>query len=54
MNAANTKYLMESTDDKTLHRFWENIRKGYLWFEQNGTAPEVKINGLGYYELISN
>jgi len=52
MNAANTRFLMENFSNNGLQKFWENIRKGYLWFEETGTLPEMKINSAGYYDMV--
>lgn len=51
MNHANYKFLIDKTNDNQLRRFWGNIRTGYLLFEQQGTLPEISVNGVGVYEF---
>ena len=38
-------------EDKDLQAFWENIRTGYLWFEQHKTLPRVTVDKEGRYHF---
>lgn len=49
MNDDRMKYLKEFTNDKTMISFWENIKKGFDYFEQNKKLPVVSVDEKGKY-----
>jgi murein L,D-transpeptidase YafK len=49
LNYSNYRKLVEENPDKSLHKFWGNIRTAYQFFEQFGYPPVVEIRSDGVY-----
>jgi murein L,D-transpeptidase YafK len=52
MNDENWKIMSEKYKEQSqLISFWDNIRKGYLYFETNKNLPIVTVDKFGKYEF---
>ncbi|MCB0733609.1 MAG: L,D-transpeptidase family protein [Flavobacteriales bacterium] len=49
LNYANYRALSERTADKSIVRFWGNIRTCYQYFEEFGEYPNITVNEDGRY-----
>jgi murein L,D-transpeptidase YafK len=46
------KLLKKNQDEQVLLRFWDDIRPGYLYFEDTHRIPEVKFLKNGKHQII--
>lgn len=52
MTTLNMAYYNQFRPYKQFAGFWNNLRKGYLFFEKNNRVPDVAVNDKGEYEFL--
>ncbi len=53
MDTFNSLKVVNRCSDKNLKLFWENLREGYLYFEEHKVIPNITVNQSGYYMIDS-
>lgn len=48
----NLEYYSHFADCKPFSKFWNNLAKGYQFFERTNRLPEVVVDSEGYYQFI--